>query len=162
MPWSKLKPRRKYWLALPDPLCWVAIMPGTVSINSPTRDKGRYWNSGWPTSPCDAEYSIPIKSLARPSTSTVSIVVTGSSSSDDVFFAGPDDGFGAIGVNAVELRVTSSFRPITPEPRLQGCSGFEPSMESGLLTSSMRFGLRPSLRASKSVPDGFVRRSMPE
>ena len=22
VPWSRLKPRRKYWLALPSPLCW--------------------------------------------------------------------------------------------------------------------------------------------
>src|SRR5215472_13147341 len=31
VPWSRLKPRRKYWLALPSPLCWVAIKPGTSS-----------------------------------------------------------------------------------------------------------------------------------
>src|SRR5258705_13626952 len=45
VPWSRLKPRRKYWLALPSPECWVTISPGTASSNSPTRDAGRALNS---------------------------------------------------------------------------------------------------------------------
>ena len=40
VPWSRLKPRRKYWLALPSPECWVTIRPGTTSSASPTREKG--------------------------------------------------------------------------------------------------------------------------
>src|SRR5258707_12803190 len=27
VPWSRLKPRKKYWLALPSPECWVTINP---------------------------------------------------------------------------------------------------------------------------------------
>src|SRR6266436_4099171 len=45
VPWSRLKPRRKYWLALPSPECWVTISPGTASSNSPARDAGRALNS---------------------------------------------------------------------------------------------------------------------
>ena len=45
VPWSRLKPRRKYWLALPSPECWVTISPGTASSNSPTRAAGRALNS---------------------------------------------------------------------------------------------------------------------
>ena len=40
VPWSRLKPRRKYWLALPSPECWVTISPGTTSSASPTRENG--------------------------------------------------------------------------------------------------------------------------
>ena len=40
VPWSRLKPRRKYWLALPSPQCWVTIRPGTASSTSPTREVG--------------------------------------------------------------------------------------------------------------------------
>ena len=40
VPWSRLKPRRKYWLALPSPECWVTISPGTTSSASPGREKG--------------------------------------------------------------------------------------------------------------------------
>src|SRR5882672_8990431 len=45
VPWSRLNPRRKYWLALPSPECWVTISPGTASSNSPTREAGRALNS---------------------------------------------------------------------------------------------------------------------
>ncbi len=45
VPWSRLKPRRKYWLALPSPECWVTISPGTASSNSPTRAAGRALSS---------------------------------------------------------------------------------------------------------------------
>src|SRR5450631_4336279 len=40
VPWSRLKPRRKYWLALPSPLCWVMIRPGTTSGASAGREDG--------------------------------------------------------------------------------------------------------------------------
>ena len=40
VPWSRLKPRKKYWLALPSPECWVTISPGTTSSASPGRAKG--------------------------------------------------------------------------------------------------------------------------
>src|SRR4029450_3304564 len=40
VPWSRLKPRRKYWLALPSPECWVTIRPGTTSSASPGRENG--------------------------------------------------------------------------------------------------------------------------
>ncbi len=35
VPWSRLKPRKKYWLAFPPPACWVMMTPGTVSRISP-------------------------------------------------------------------------------------------------------------------------------
>jgi hypothetical protein len=41
----RLKPRRKYWLALPSPECWVTISPGTTSSASPTREKGLAFTS---------------------------------------------------------------------------------------------------------------------
>ena len=40
VPWSRLKPRRKYWLALPSPLCCVTIRPGTTSSASAGRENG--------------------------------------------------------------------------------------------------------------------------
>jgi hypothetical protein len=43
VPWSRLKPRRKYWLALPSPECWVTITPGTNSSTSPGRSAGSAW-----------------------------------------------------------------------------------------------------------------------
>src|SRR5262245_51749382 len=45
VPWSRLKPRRKYWLALPSPECWVTIRPGTASSASPGREKGTAFTS---------------------------------------------------------------------------------------------------------------------
>src|SRR5947209_17617852 len=45
VPWSRLKPRRKYWLALPSPECWVTIRPDTASSTSPTREAGRAFNA---------------------------------------------------------------------------------------------------------------------
>ena len=45
VPWSRLKPRRKYWLALPSPECWVTIRPGTISSASPTRKNGTAFTS---------------------------------------------------------------------------------------------------------------------
>ena len=41
VPWSRLKPRRKYWFALPSPLCCVTITPGTNSSTSAGRSVGR-------------------------------------------------------------------------------------------------------------------------
>ena len=41
VPWSRLKPRRKYWLALPPEECSVAIMPGMTSTSSAARLIGR-------------------------------------------------------------------------------------------------------------------------
>ena len=45
VPWSRLKPRRKYWFALPSPECWVTIKPGTTSSASPGREKGSAFTS---------------------------------------------------------------------------------------------------------------------
>src|SRR5271170_2576281 len=41
VPWSRLKPRKKYWLALPSPLCCVTDSPGAASRTSPGRVTGR-------------------------------------------------------------------------------------------------------------------------
>src|SRR6516165_1680772 len=41
VPWSRLNPRRKYWLALPSPLCCVTERPGAASRSSPGRVIGR-------------------------------------------------------------------------------------------------------------------------
>ncbi len=49
VPWSRLKPRRKYWLALPPPACCVMIRPGSVSRISPERRIGRFLSSPAPT-----------------------------------------------------------------------------------------------------------------
>ena len=61
VPWSRLKPRRKYWLALPPPACCVMMRPGTVSRISPERRIGRSWISVAPTVPWVPESAIPIK-----------------------------------------------------------------------------------------------------
>src|ERR1700744_5947831 len=45
VPWSRLYPRRKYWLAFPSPLCCVTIRPGTASNTSPGRVTGRALSS---------------------------------------------------------------------------------------------------------------------
>src|SRR6516162_4754098 len=45
VPWSRLKPRRKYWLALPSPLCCVTDRPGAASSSSPGRVTGRAFRS---------------------------------------------------------------------------------------------------------------------
>src|SRR5215469_10273676 len=45
VPWSRLYPRRKYWLAFPSPLCCVTIRPGTASNISPGRVTGRALSS---------------------------------------------------------------------------------------------------------------------
>lgn len=72
VPWSRLNPRRKYWLAFPLPECWVATSPGTNSRRSPARCRGRSAISPCPTEPCDAEIASPTRFSRRPSTCTVS------------------------------------------------------------------------------------------
>jgi len=37
----EIEARRKYWFALPSPLCWVMTTPGTYSSTSPGRCIGR-------------------------------------------------------------------------------------------------------------------------
>src|ERR1044072_3151627 len=37
-------PAKKYWLALPSPLCWLTIRPGAASSTSPGRSTGRVVN----------------------------------------------------------------------------------------------------------------------
>ena len=71
VPWSRLKPRRKYWLALPPPACCVMMTPGTVSKTSPERRMGRSSSSVWPTVPWVADWAIPVRSSSRPCTFTV-------------------------------------------------------------------------------------------
>ena len=71
VPWSRLKPRRKYWLALPPPACCVMMRPGTVSKTSPERRIGRSSISCAPTVPWVAESAIPTRSSSRPCTFTV-------------------------------------------------------------------------------------------
>jgi hypothetical protein len=65
LPWSRLKPRRKYWLALPSPECWVTIMPGTVSSASAGRSRGRLRSWAAVTVPSLAESATPIRSCWR-------------------------------------------------------------------------------------------------
>src|SRR4030095_14609584 len=72
VPWSRLKPRRKYWFALPDPECWTAIRPGTASSNSATRSRGRTDRSAPPTAPSLAASALPISASPRPTTTTSS------------------------------------------------------------------------------------------
>ena len=71
VPWSRLKPRRKYWLALPPPACCVMMRPGSVSKISPERRIGRFLSSSAPTVTWPAESAIPTRSSARPCTFTV-------------------------------------------------------------------------------------------
>jgi hypothetical protein len=59
VPWSRLNPRRKYWLALPSPLCCVTIIPGTNSRTSPGRRAGRLFSSSARITPCDAASELP-------------------------------------------------------------------------------------------------------
>ena len=68
VPWSRLKPRRKYWLALPPPECWVAMKPGMTSSSSPIRWIGRSARSTLPICPSDADLARPIRLAERPVT----------------------------------------------------------------------------------------------
>jgi hypothetical protein len=60
VPWSRLKPRRKYWFALPSPLCCVTITPGTNSSTSAGRRVGRLSISFEVTVPWLAASELPI------------------------------------------------------------------------------------------------------
>ena len=64
VPWSRLKPRRKYWLALPSPECWVTIRPGTASSISPGRSIGRVLSVS-PDTRCSDAASVGSASRAR-------------------------------------------------------------------------------------------------
>ena len=59
VPWSRLKPRRKYWFALPSPLCCVTITPGTNSSTSAGRSVGRLSMSFAVTVPALAASVVP-------------------------------------------------------------------------------------------------------
>ena len=63
VPWSRLYPRRKYWFALPSPLCCVTIMPGTDSSTSPVRSSGRFSMPSLVTAPWLAESQVPTSLL---------------------------------------------------------------------------------------------------
>src|ERR1700722_11886761 len=54
VPWSRLKARRKYWLALPSPERWVTMRPGTFSSRAPGRSRGCPCSCSRVTSPADA------------------------------------------------------------------------------------------------------------
>ena len=61
VPWSRLKPRRKYWFALPSPLCCVTITPGTNSSTSAGRSVGRLSMSVEVTVPALAASVLPTR-----------------------------------------------------------------------------------------------------
>src|SRR6516162_7930106 len=63
VPWSRLKPRRKYWLALPSPLCWVTTSPGTASSTSAGRSSGRLSSSSFVAVPSLA--ALPLAPTCR-------------------------------------------------------------------------------------------------
>src|SRR5262245_6389628 len=75
VPWSRLNPRRKYWLAFPSPLCWVTMRPGTVSSSSPVLRMGRIISSLRPVAPSEAEEAMPRRFCALPVDSTPSTLV---------------------------------------------------------------------------------------
>src|SRR5690606_5863898 len=75
VPWSRLKPRRKYWLALPSPLCWVAMSPGTNSSSSAGRDMGRRFNCAPNTRPSVADCGSPVRLLSLPRTTISSTLL---------------------------------------------------------------------------------------
>src|SRR5574343_788463 len=60
LPWSRLTPRKKYWLALPSPECWVTTMPGMVSSSSAGRKKARPSTCSAPITPWLAALLLPI------------------------------------------------------------------------------------------------------
>ena len=79
VPWSRLNPRKKYWLAFPEPLCWVTIMPGMNSSISPARNIGRSIKVSPDTHPCEAEINSPSFTDESPRTRICSISPSGSS-----------------------------------------------------------------------------------
>ena len=64
VPWSRLKPRRKYWFALPAPLCCVTAMPGISSSNVPGRCSGPLSMSCGVIEPALCDFSVE-RDLAR-------------------------------------------------------------------------------------------------
>ena len=70
VPWSRLNPRRKYWLALPSPECCVATTPGTASTMSPGRSLGRSRKACRSTAPSLALSATPIAASRGPWTWT--------------------------------------------------------------------------------------------
>ena len=68
MPWSRFMPLKKYWLAFPSPLCWVATIPGNISASSPILEIGRVLKSARATRPSDEEDAIPTFLVALPYT----------------------------------------------------------------------------------------------
>src|SRR3954464_13097754 len=79
VPWSRLNPRRKYWLALPSPECWVTIRPGTASSTSPTREAGREFNIS-PLMTCSlaaAGWRLPGPEMAEPDVTPLAAVGAG-------------------------------------------------------------------------------------
>jgi hypothetical protein len=65
-----LKPRRKYWLALPSPECCVTTRPGTNSSRSAGRSIGRAWIREASIEPRDAASVAPIGSSGLALTTT--------------------------------------------------------------------------------------------
>ena len=87
MPWSRFMPLKKYWLAFPSPLCWVATIPGSTSASSPILEIGRVLKSARATRPSDEEDAIPTFLVALPYTIVSSRCAR---SSLDESFASPD------------------------------------------------------------------------
>ena len=87
MPWSRFMPLKKYWLAFPSPLCWVATIPGNISASSPILKIGRVLKSARATRPSDEEDAIPTFLVALPYTIVSSRCAR---SSLDEYFASPD------------------------------------------------------------------------
>ena len=87
MPWSRFMPLKKYWLAFPSPLCWVATIPGNISASSPILKIGRVLKSARATRPSDEEDAIPTFLVALPYTIVSSRCPC---SSLDEYIASPD------------------------------------------------------------------------
>ena len=87
VPWSRFMPLKKYWLAFPSPLCWVATIPGNISASSPILKIGRVLKSARATKPSDEEDAIPTSLVALPYTIVSSRCPC---SSLDEYFASPD------------------------------------------------------------------------
>src|SRR5262245_20087650 len=107
VPWSRLNPRRKYWLALPSPECWVTTMPGTVSSSSPRRRSGLSSRSTRPTAPCDALLATPSRSSARPRTTTSGNVSVPSSTA--VGFSCPQAAIGRALTSSSTRRIGTQY-----------------------------------------------------
>ena len=87
MPWSRFMPLKKYWLAFPSPLCWVATIPGNTSASSPILEIGRVLKSARATRPSDEEDAVPTFLVALPYTIVSSRCPC---SSLDEYFSSPD------------------------------------------------------------------------